>query len=54
MQIRHNFICVKFKFVAFILIYDERFINAANSRNGFKAFIEVQVFLQTIFEKGCN
>lgn len=52
MQIRHNFICVKFKFVAFILIYEELMLLTLEM--DLNAFVEVQVFLQNIFEKGCK
>lgn len=50
MQIRHNFICVKFKFVAFILIYEELMLLTLEM--DLNAFVVVQVFLQNIFEKG--
>lgn len=47
MQIRHNFIYVKFKFVAFILIYEELMLLTLEM--DLNAFMEVQVFLQNVF-----
>lgn len=47
MQIRHNFICVKFKFVAFILIYEELMLLTLEM--DLNAFIEVQGFFAKYF-----